>query len=91
MTEHQELEKLVAEAKAKLQAERPARENIDALLAEAAVRRAKADSIKKTSRRWREEAERQEKVLNLIFVVCFGIAGLFGLAAFIGLIKWLFW
>lgn len=72
-------------------AERPARENIDALLAEAAERRAKRDSIERTRRRWKEEGERQQKVLNLIFVFCFGIAGLVAVAGFIGFIKWLFW
>lgn len=72
-------------------AERPARENIDALLAEAAERRAKRDSIERTRRRWKEEGERQQKVLNLIFIISFGIAGLFGLAAFLAVVKYLFW
>ncbi len=95
MTEHQELEKLVAEAKAKLQTERPARENIDALLAEAAERRAKADSIEKRIKQQRIKFRETEQRLDLIFIICFVVAGLFAviifLAAFIGFIKWLFW
>lgn len=45
MTENEELEKLVAEAKQR--AERPPRESINALLQEAAERRAKADQEKR--------------------------------------------
>ncbi len=90
MSEHEELEKLVAEAKRVAQAERPARENIDRLLTEAAERRAKRDSIERKRQHWKEEGERRDKLLSVFFIICFVIGILWFALVFAVALKYLF-
>lgn len=68
--------------------ERPAREAIDALLAEAAERRAEADQKRREIETHLEQTERR---LDLIFIISISMAGLMAIAGFVAFIKYLFW
>lgn len=70
--------------------ERPARENIDALLAEAAERRASRDNIEREMRELETLIERTDRRINIIFIVCFIALALLALGAFVGVIVGLF-
>lgn len=95
MNENDELKILAFEAKEKADfeksQERPARENIDALLAEAAERRASRDNIEKRIKQNRVEFRQTEKTLDLLFITITALAWIFGLLVVLAVVKYLFW
>lgn len=94
MSENDELKILIQEAKQKAafekSQERPARENVDALLAEAAERRARMQGIQRQMREVETLIERTDKRINVIFIICFIALTLLALGFFAGVIVDLF-